>query len=336
LLASYGLDINNAADRTLLQSNILSPAVIAKGFKLPYATFPTAQTLDQALRPFPQFGNIGGMYSPLGDTWYNSLQVKATKRLSHGLDATYSFTWQKSETIGAEASGLIVTGGQPVQTNDIFNRQNNKYLSGFDQPLVSQIAINYQVPKWREGKNFAGKALSWLQRDWTLGTFLSYRSGTPIRVPAANSGLNNFLQQGASFANRVPGQPLFLADINCHCFDPSKTLVLNPKAWADPAAGQWGTSAAYYGDYRFQRRPAENFNIGRNFRFTERVSLNVRAEFNNMFNRLEMPNPLSTNATTPTQTDSLGRYINGFGFINTTGGTASLPRQGQLIGRITF
>ena len=336
LLASYGLDINNAADRTLLQSNILSPAVIAKGFKLPYATFPTAQTLDQALRPFPQFGSIGGMYSPLGDTWYNSLQVKATKRVSHGLDASYSFTWQKSETIGAEASGLIVSGGQPVQTNDIFNRQNNKYLSGFDQPLVSQIAINYQVPKWREGKNFAGKALSWLQRDWTLGTFLSYRSGTPIRVPAANSGLNNFLQQGASFANRVPGQPLFLADLNCLCFDPSKTIVLNPKAWADPAAGQWGTSAAYYGDYRFQRRPAENFNIGRTFRFTEKVSLNVRAEFNNMFNRLEMPNPSSTNATTATQTDTLGRYTAGFGFINTTGGTASLPRQGQLIGRITF
>jgi hypothetical protein len=66
------------------------------------------------------------------------------------------------------------------------------------------------------------------------------------------------------------------------------------------------------------------------------VTFNVRAEFNNMFNRLEMPNPSSTNATTATQTDTLGRYTAGFGFINTTGGTASLPRQGQLIGRITF
>jgi hypothetical protein len=336
LLASYGLDINNAADRTLLQSNILSSAVVAKGFKLPYASFPTAQNLAQAIRPFPQFGNIGGMYAPLGDTWYNSLQIKATKRLSHGLDATYSLTWQKSETIGAESSGLIITGGAAAQNNDVFNRQNNKYLSGFDQPLVSQIAINYHVPAWHQGKNLGSKALSWLGRDWTLGTFLSYRSGLPIRVPAANSGLDNFLKQGASFANRVPDQPLFLADLNCHCFDPSKTIVLNPKAWADPAAGQWGTSAAYYGDYRFQRRPAENFNIGRTFRFTERVTFNVRAEFNNMFNRLEMPNPSSTNATTAPQTDTLGRYTAGFGFINTTGGTASLPRQGQLIGRITF
>jgi hypothetical protein len=218
----------------------------------------------------------------------------------------------------------------------VFNRQNNKYLSGFDQPLVSQIAINYQVPKWREGKNLGSKTLSWLARDWTMGTFLSYRSGTPIRVPGANSGLNNYLLQGASFANRVAGQPLFLADVNCHCFDPSKTVVLNPKAWQDPLPGQWGSSAAYYDDYRFQRRPAESFNLGRTFRFTERVSFNVRAEFTNVFNRLEMPNPSSTNAATPTAVDSLGRFTNGFGTINTTGGTASLPRQGQIVGRVTF
>ncbi|MCU1336095.1 MAG: Cna B-type protein [Bryobacterales bacterium] len=336
LLATYGLDATNPNDEKILSATVSSPNAGRFQNRLPYAGFPTNQTVAQSLRPFPQFGAIGGMYAPLGDTWYNSLQFKATKRLSHGLDATYSFTWQKSETIGAEASGLIVSGGQPVQTNDVFNRQNNKYLSGFDQPLVSQIAINYQVPRWREGKNLGSKALSWVARDWTLGTFLSYRSGTPIRVPGANSGLNNYFLQGASFANRVPGQPLFLADLNCHCFDPSKTIALNPAAWTDPAPGQWGTSAAYYDDYRFQRRPAESFNLGRTFRFTERVSFNVRAEFTNVFNRLEMPNPSSTNAATPTAVDSLGRYTNGFGFINTTGGTASLPRQGQIIGRVTF
>jgi len=337
LLAHYGLDPTNAADEKILSSPLNS--VNAGRFQnaLPYAGFPANQTVAQSLRPFPQFTSIGGMYAPLGDTWYNSLQVKATKRLSHGFDGSYSFTWQKSETIGAEASGLIVSGGNAAQVNDVFNRSTNKYLSGYDQPLVSQIALNYQVPKWGgDRKNLGFKTLSWLGRDWTLGTFLSYRSGTPIRVPGANSNLNNYLLQGASFANRVQGQPLFLADVNCHCFDPSKTLVLNPKAWADPPAGQFGSSAAYYSDYRYQRRPAENFNIGRTFRFTERVSLNVRAEFNNMFNRLEMPNPTSTNAASGATVDSLGRYNAGFGSILTTSGTFSLPRQGQLVGRVTF
>lgn len=28
--------------------------------------------------------------------------------------------------------------------------------------------------------------------------------------------------------NRVPGVPLFTKDLNCHCIDPNKDLVLNP------------------------------------------------------------------------------------------------------------
>ena len=28
-------------------------------------------------------------------------------------------------------------------------------------------------------------------------------------------------------------------DINCHCFDPTKTQVLNPKAWTNVPDGQW-------------------------------------------------------------------------------------------------
>jgi hypothetical protein len=37
------------------------------------------------------------------------------------------------------------------------------------------------------------------------------------------------------FSSRVPGQPLFLKDLNCHCIDPNKEFVLNPAAWSDPA-----------------------------------------------------------------------------------------------------
>jgi len=55
LLRSFGLDINNAADRTLLLSRMDSPAVMARGFKPPYPGFPPGQVLAQALRPFPQF-----------------------------------------------------------------------------------------------------------------------------------------------------------------------------------------------------------------------------------------------------------------------------------------
>jgi hypothetical protein len=96
--------------------------------------------------------------------------------------------------------------------------------------------------------------------------------------------------------NRVPGVPLYTVDVNCHCYDPTKTLVLNPAAWVDPPAGTFGNSTAFYNDYRQQRRPVENFNMGRNFTFKERFSFSVRAEFVNMFNRTILPNP---SATTP-------------------------------------
>ena len=93
---------------------------------------------------------------------------------------------------------------------------------------------------------------------WTAGGILRYSSGMPILIPSANNALNSLLFRNtasATFANRVAGQPLFLQDLNCHCFDPNTTFVLNPKAWTDPPAGQSGVSAPYYNDYRGRAVP---------------------------------------------------------------------------------
>ena len=324
ILAAHGLNINNPADVALLGDTITNPAVVARGFGLPYAGFPTSSTLAQALRPYPQFGNISGMYAPLGDTWYDSLQVKGTKRLSHGLDASYSLSWQKSLTMGAEAEG---TGGGAI--NDAFNRPVNKDISQYDQPLVSIISVDYTTPKW------AGpKAASWIARDWTVGALLQYRSGLPIQAPASTNNLASTLFQ-STFANRVAGVDPFTHDLNCHCFNPATTFVLNPAAWTQPAAGQFGTAAAYYTDYRYQRRPTESMSLGRTFRIKDKgATLNIRGEFTNIFNRTEMNNPTSTNAA-QTQLTSGGRATGGFGFIS-TGSTFSLPRQGTIVARFQF
>ena len=85
-LRAFGLDINNAAHRTLLNSRMNTAAAISAGFdRLPYASFSPNNTVAQSLRPFPQFGNIGVQRAPLGKSWYDSLQAKATKRYSRGL-----------------------------------------------------------------------------------------------------------------------------------------------------------------------------------------------------------------------------------------------------------
>src|SRR6201999_1245078 len=112
--------------------------------------------------------------------------------------------------------------------NDVFNRAQNKYLSGSDRPLVSNININYIVPVPEFTSN---KILKYVLSGWQTGALLTYASGTPILVPASTNSLNTYTFQTTSYLNRVPGQALFLQDPNCHCFDPTKTLVLNPAAW---------------------------------------------------------------------------------------------------------
>jgi hypothetical protein len=340
-LAAVGLDITTKVARDILNAQIGTPAAGPFQNKLPYANFPLTATVAQSLRPFPQFTTAPtALWAPLGDTWYNSLQLKVTKRFSHGLDFSYNFTYAQELNNGVEADSAGPFGAA-AQVNDVFNRAQNKYLSVYSRPLVSNINFSYTIPKF--GSN---KILKNVLGDWQVGALFTYASGTPILVPTSTNQLTNQLFR-STFMNRNPGVPLFLADVNCHCYDPTKTLVLNPAAWSDPPAGTFGTSTAFYNDYRNQRHPVENFNMGRNFTFKERFTFSVRAEFVNMFNRTVLPSPSATTpltAATCFLTGTQGAtgacqpgatYASGFGFMQTSnigGGT----RTGQLVARFRF
>jgi hypothetical protein len=249
--------------------------------------------------------------------------MKANKRFSHGLEFTTAFTWQKElNTMG------------PV--SDVFNRPNQKNL-GSSQPFVLVTSFNYTVPKLG-----ANKWLRELSGGWTFSGVLRYASGGLIGVPTSNNQLSSLLFRSTRF-NRVPGEPLFTTDLNCRsCYDPHKDFVLNPKAWSDPPAGQWGYSAAYYNDYRYMRRPDEQLGIGRTFRVKERVTVGLRMEFFNAFNRLVLQNPSSGNPQSTQTRDANGFTVSGFGFINTATALATSTsgmfdqRYGQLVMRIQF
>ena len=306
-LASFGLDINNPAHRALLILPLSSPQVIAAGFKAPYAGFPTSSTLAQSLRPYPQFGGLGGRWVARGNSWYDSLQAKLTKRYSHGLTGTVAFTWQKELNLGAGGLGANIPG---TPTNDILNRPNNKYIAAESQPLQLAFGFDYRVPAL-----VSNRWLRAIQRGWTVGGVFRYTSGLPILAPAAQNSLSTLLFRG-TYANRVPGQPLYVKDPNCHCIDPNKDFILNPAAWSDPAPGQFGTAAAYYSDYRYARRPSESMSLGRLFRIREGMSFEVRGEFFNIFNRTEFNNPDTTNALAPPVRNGAAVPTSGFGRVN--------------------
>ncbi|MBP1608507.1 MAG: TonB-dependent receptor [Acidobacteria bacterium] len=354
-LASFGLSLDRLDDRTLLAGTMNSPAAknrINPVTNLPFSTppypgFPTGQTVAQSLRPFPHFTTINYRWSPLGRTWFDALQAKVTKRYSHGLDFSSSFTWQKELVMGSEITGTQ-TGGTGGVVNNVFDRKVNKYMSTYSRPIVWTTSLNYMLPKLA-----VNKVLSMAIRDWSIGLVLDYSSGRLIQVPAASStSVTSLYTFQNTFANRVAGQPLFLRTVrnadgtkstmpldtlnNRGAFDPLTDFVFNPAAWQDPPAGQYSTAAAFYSDYRYPRHPSEKLSIGRIFRLGEGATLSIRADFINILNRMVLGDPLLTRTpANATQTwSSSGITSSGFGRYNAT--AANAQRNGSIVARIQF
>jgi hypothetical protein len=337
--AQFGLDpFNNPDDNVLIGLQLRDPKVIARvGNFRPYPGYSDTNTLINALRPFPQFSTITVANSPTGNTWYDSLQVKGTKRMSKGVQVNATYTFSKA---------FVAT------RQNIFDPTRSKSIQSIDQPHVLQMSVVYQTEK-----HFGNGILSWITRDWQVGAFMKYASGLPLTPPPATT--TNNLPGGNEMVRT--GEPLFLKDLNCHCFDPTREQVLNPAAWANPAQGTYGPgpfasggTSLLYSDFRGQRRPSESFNIMRSFRLSKGdrpVTLSIRADFANIFNRALMVDPQSGSTTTsplnaPTK-NGAGQYTAGFGIIpevfnvrafpaSSNINASQLPRQGTIVARVTF
>ena len=360
LLSQWGLNVASPTDHALLNDPLNSAPVqtrfpgafpittLSNGAQVVnsvYQGFPATQSLKNALRPYPQWGWIPPFLGPpMGRTWYDSLQVKVTQRLSHGLSLAAAYTWEKELTLGLNANTSYITPSPPL-INDIFNLYQNKELSAFDLPQSLTVSFSYVTPRLPDATGRGMKALSWLVRDWTYSGVLRYQNGLLLGVPPSNNLLGSDLdaQSGSTFYNRVPGQPFFLVNPNSH-FDPTTQLVLNPNAWVDAPPGQWGTSAAYYDNYRWQRQPSESMGFGRIFRLAQegKYSLQIRAEFNNIFNRLfySMPSRNNSPATVTAHGNAYdgasGLLSGGFGYVSWFNGAGAQPRTGQIIARFQF
>lgn len=356
-LAKFGLDINNAADRTLLTSPIgnsatqqLNPGVIQKGLTLPYRGFPLGNNLVTALIPRPQWGATIPPFlgPPLGRTWYDSLQVKVTKRYSHGLDMQGSYTYGKELSLGANSDTGYLGVPATTRINDVFNRDTNKQWSPISQPHRLVISGTYTTPRMAKG-GMASGLVSHALGDWQIGVVFQYQSGALIAVPNSNNALFTQLNLGgglfsgaSTYYNFANGsQPASYFSVNPNdvgkTIDPTRALVADRSLWVDAPVGQYATTAAYYNRYRWQRQPSENFNFGRNFRIREGKNLNIRAEFQNIFNRHFYGQPQNANPNTLAANNNPGGALSaGYGFVNTLNGAGSRPRTGLLVARFTF
>ena len=365
-LARFGLNINSAADRNLLLEPISSPDVIQRFPYLAnpnnvYKGFPSSQPLNQVLRMAPEFLGVPPFLGPpLGDTWYDALQTKITKRFSHGVSLQGSYTFSKNEVLGTSAATQYFTPGTPL-INDVYNRGINKQLAQNTSPSLLVISGMYVTPNWKRNK-----LLGQVTGGWQIATLLRYQNGVLIQSPPSDNNLLNELDRGSSnnpavwgggytFWNTVAGQSCLSINPNQKGFDPTTTLALNTKAWVDAAPGQFGTAAPFYNNCRWQRQPTENLSFGRNFRFKERANLQFRVEFQNVFNRLFYSQPTvgggfaPTNPNTPTMNQNPnGGLSGGYGYVPYINGgcmnpqpafgvtACQGPRSGQAVLRLTF
>ena len=81
---------------------INDPRVAAAGILSPWSGFQSVfgagATAAQALRPWPQYGDVDNPLNPIGSVSYNGLQSSLQKRFTHGLTFLLSYTFSK--TIG--------------------------------------------------------------------------------------------------------------------------------------------------------------------------------------------------------------------------------------------
>jgi hypothetical protein len=218
---------------------------------------------------------------------------------------------------------------------DPSNRSIQRGLDSNYYPHISVTAITYTTPQLT-----SNRLLRHLTGGWTWGGVVRYATGRLIAAPQSQvSRWSTYTFASGTPMVRVPGVPLYLADINCHCIDPNKLeqRVLNPAAWQDVAGGTISPGSGYYSDYRGPHEISENMNLGRTFQLREKITLNIRAEFFNVFNRLYLGTPSSSNPTQTVTVNNATSAISGFGYYS-IGTTSNLggQRNGQLIARIRF
>ena len=86
------------------------------GVSIPYAGWidqmqACAPSVAQALLPYPQFcGNLYNLGENAGISSFNSFQVKAEKRFSHGFWMLTSYTWSKFLSTGSDIQALSLSG----------------------------------------------------------------------------------------------------------------------------------------------------------------------------------------------------------------------------------
>ncbi|HTS62801.1 MAG TPA: carboxypeptidase regulatory-like domain-containing protein [Candidatus Acidoferrales bacterium] len=307
LIAKYG----PTQAISLLNSNITSPAAVAAGIPIPYPNFTNSvvqrsMTVNQALRPFPQYLTIdtsqsGGDKS--GHSTYHAMVIRLDHRFGGGLTLQWNYALAKLLT---DADTYYANTGF---AQDQGNRRLEKSIGQYDQTHVLKFNTIYDLPFGKGRRWVTHGFANWVAGGWRLGAIQVYSTGLPLGV-TRNNPLPIF---NGSTRPVITSYDDWLTPVN-GSFDP-KQPYLNIAAFPAQPTYLMGNETRLNPKARGFANKNENVSLGKSFPMTERFRLDFRAEAFNLLNRTIFGNP------------NTSLNSNSFGLVTSQ---ANSPRQMQL------
>ena len=187
----------------------------------------------QLLRPFPEFTDILMHGAGGGKSFYNSVTVKAQKRMSRGVSFLTSYTFSKMlDSVFGQSNFYGSVAGGALNT---YNLAGEYGLSSFDTPHRFNISGSYELP-FGKGKKLLNDS-GWLDRvvgGWQLNAIGIYQSGFPITITQSTNNTLAF--------SRVQ-RPNVVAGVDAATAGSISSRIdgfLNPAAFSTAAAGTFG------------------------------------------------------------------------------------------------
>ena len=296
-----GLPLNQFLALPITDPRVQAAGILPLHGRGSRTTFGPAATASQALRPWPQYGDVDNPLNPIASVSYNGLQTSLQKHFSHNLTALLSYTFSK--TIGDADSNAGASAGAENAIyagsfyQDYYDPKAERAVTSSDIPHVVSLSYTYELPFGHNQRYLNHGVLSAAAGGWSVSGIHQYQSGRPIHIEYDAFGASNpYFAAGDGFSfrpNLVPGQPLKNPQYNRSCSGPLPTTAgrvpcqfyINPAAFAIPPSGQFGNAPNLISALRMPAYINEDLSVSKRTQIFERLDLQFQANFFNALNR---------------------------------------------------
>lgn len=212
----------------------------------------------------------------LAASWYDALQVQFKRRLAHGLQVLANYTLSNStDTASDEIAPSIPGGAIPVAMN--------RGASSYDVRHNFTAAATWRIPV-----PFGNRALKAALGGWSLNPLVRAYSAKPTDPSYGYS-----VTGAASYSLRpdvVPGQPVWISDPSAPGGKRLNIAAFSIPLFTDPSKLRQGTAARN----SIRGFPSTQWDIAvrRDFKVTERITLQFSGEIYNVFNHPNFGDPI--------------------------------------------